>query len=82
MKDINEKLANTATNSANRTFESRLLFIESVFSKKYTEDDIFKSCVEYKLRISYEQYLAEVERCLKQMLNKSENNLVRTVKKL
>ena len=81
-KDIKTKLALTSDNYTNRTFETRLLFIESVFSERYTEEDIFKNCVEYKLRISYEQYEAEVNKCLKQMISLANDDVVRAVKKI
>jgi len=46
---------------AKRTFETRLLFIESIFANKYTKYDIMASCIEHKLDQSFKAYIKELE---------------------
>lgn len=40
-----------------RTFETRLLFIKSIFSGVYSKDQILTSCIQHKLGRSFEQYV-------------------------
>lgn len=44
-----------------RTFETRLVYIKEIFSNKYSQDDILKGCIEYKLNKTYETYLRELK---------------------
>lgn len=66
----------------NRTFETRLLFIKELFTHTYTEEDIFKKCVQYKLKISYEQYEKNLDHCLKMLLVRSQQHPVWMLKKI
>ena len=43
-----------------RTFETRVKFINQLFTSKYTATEIMASCIKYKLGKSYEQYLKDV----------------------
>lgn len=55
----------------NRTFETRLEFIEGVFSHPYTKLEIMASSVQFKLNKTYEQYLEEIEKSLNYLLNRA-----------
>lgn len=69
MKDTN-KFIESATDESQRTFETRLEFIRQIFTNKYSEDDIFKKCVEHKLDRSFELYTQEVNACLNRLYAK------------
>lgn len=43
-----------------RNFETRIKFINQIFTNKYTPTEIMASCIKYKLGKSYEQYLKDV----------------------
>jgi hypothetical protein len=43
-----------------RNFETRIKFINQIFTNKYTPTEIMASCIQYKLGKSYEQYLKDV----------------------
>lgn len=43
-----------------RTFETRVKFINQLFTSRYTTAEIMASCIKYKLGKSYEQYLKDV----------------------
>ena len=43
-----------------RNFETRVKFINQIFTNKYTPTEIMASCIQYKLGKSYEQYLKDV----------------------
>lgn len=45
-----------------RNFETRVKFINQIFTNKYTPTEIMASCIQYKLGKSYEQYLKDVTR--------------------
>lgn len=44
-----------------RTFETRLLFINEMFSDLHDKTEIMTSCIQYKLGKSLEQYLRELK---------------------
>lgn len=47
-----------------RTFETRLQFINAIFSNRYKDYQIMASCINYKLDQSYEVYLKDIHRSL------------------
>lgn len=49
----------------NRTFETRLQFINNVFSNPSTKTEIMESCIQFKLKKNYEQYIEDVNRSLR-----------------
>lgn len=51
-------------NEADRTFETRLNFIKSIFTNKYTPNEIMAHCIEYKLGKSYDNYLKDVKKSM------------------
>jgi hypothetical protein len=47
-----------------RTFETRLQFINSIFSNRFEDYQIMASCIQYKLDQSYEMYLKDIHKSL------------------
>ena len=47
-----------------RTFETRLQFINALFSNRYEDYQIMASCIQYKLDQSYEVYLKDIHKSL------------------
>lgn len=43
-----------------RTFETRVTFINDIFSNKYKPIEIMAHCIEYKLDQSYKIYLKDI----------------------
>lgn len=63
-----------------RTFESRLLFLNSIYSNKYDNITIMAKCVSHKLKRSYIIYLSELEKDMS-ILNENANvKLLRRLK--
>lgn len=44
-----------------RTFETRVTFIRDIFTEKYDPSSILTSCIQYKLRISLENYIDDLK---------------------
>lgn len=53
-------MSNYKINEDERTFETRVKFINNIFSDKYTNSAIMAHCIQYKLGKSYENYIKEV----------------------
>jgi len=64
------ELDDSRTNKEHRTFATRVAFIRSVFMDKQSQEEILKSSITYKLNISYETYLENVENSIKALLNR------------
>jgi hypothetical protein len=47
-----------------RTFETRLQFINEIFSSRFKDYEIMASCINYKLDQSYEVYLKDIHKSL------------------
>ena len=47
-----------------RTFETRLKFLNELFSSRYKDCQIMASCINYKLDQSYEVYLKDIHKSL------------------
>lgn len=47
-----------------RTFETRVKFINAIFTNKYTKDQIMASCITYKLDKSFEAYIKKIHQSL------------------
>jgi predicted GTPase len=43
-----------------RTFETRVSFIQDIFTNKYKPVEIMAHCIQYKLDKSYETYLQDI----------------------
>jgi len=75
-------LEESAKDRSKRTFETRLRFIESVFAHKFSEEEIFKKCIQYKLNISYEQYQADINKCFNILMGKVNEDPLKVIKRL
>ena len=53
-----------------RTFETRLLFLASLFNDLYTRDKIMASCIQHKLKNSYNEYLKDIHKSIIQLYKK------------
>ena len=47
-----------------RTFETRVKFIDEIFSNTYTRDQIMASCIRHKLDKSFEAYIKDIHKSL------------------
>lgn len=47
-----------------RTFETRVQFIDEIFSNTFTENQIMASCINYKLDKSFEAYIKDIHKSL------------------
>ena len=45
-----------------RTFETRVKFINDIFSNKHANTEIMANCIKYKLDKSYEAYIKKVHK--------------------
>jgi hypothetical protein len=52
-----------------RTFETRLKFINELFSETFTADQIMASCINYKLSKSFEAYIKDIHKSLWKLRN-------------
>lgn len=63
----------------NRTFKTRLQFINGVFANPHMKDEILASSIQFKLRKTYESYLSELDACLNKI---AEKESIKTLKNL
>ena len=47
-----------------RTFETRVKFIDEIFSNTFTGNQILASCINYKLDKSFEVYIKDIHKSL------------------
>lgn len=66
-------------NKEQRTFETRLKFINGIFSNKYSRTAIMTSCINFKLRNSLNNYIEEMDKSLNALENA---NLMSVMKKM
>ena len=52
-----------------RTFETRVKFINEIFSDTFTADQIMASCINYKLSKSFEAYVKDIHKRLWRLRN-------------
>lgn len=64
---------------ADRTFESRLLFIAEIFSNKYEDYQIMASCINHKLNESYKAYVKEIHKSLWNLYGKDPITLLKKI---
>lgn len=64
----------------NRTFETRLEFINNIFSQPHSKEEIMASSIQFKLNKTYEQYVEEVERSLNYLLSKDAEKVLNKIK--
>lgn len=62
-----------------RTFESRLKFINEIFSNTYSSDQIMASCIQYKLNKSFEAYIKDIHKSLWKLSGKDPMAILRRI---
>jgi hypothetical protein len=62
-----------------RTFESRLKFIDEIFSNTYNQDQIMASCIQYKLNKSFESYIKDIHKSLWKLSGKDPMAVLRRI---
>lgn len=64
---------------ASRTFETRVKFIDEIFSNTYTRDQIMASCITYKLNKSFEAYIKDIHKSLWKLSGKDPMAVLRRI---
>ena len=64
---------------ASRTFETRVKFIDEIFSNTYTKDQIMASCITYKLNKSFEAYIKDIHKSLWKLSGKDPMAVLRRI---
>ena len=62
-----------------RTFETRVTFIQDIFSNKYKPIEIMAHCIQYKLNKSYDIYLKDI---LKSVWNLNGQDPIKILKRI
>jgi len=62
-----------------RTFETRVKFIDEIFSNLYTRDQIMASCITYKLDKSFEAYIKDIHKSLWKLSGKDPIAILRKI---
>jgi hypothetical protein len=66
---------------ASRTFETRLQFINEIFSNPYDSNQIMASCINHKLNKSYEAYIKDIHKSLWKLSGKDPIAILRRIDK-
>ena len=66
----------------NRTFKTRLLFINEMFSNKFSQEDILGRCIQHKLKWSYELYEEELHKSLWNLCGEDPIEIVKQLDKI
>lgn len=53
-----------------RTFKTRLEYINYIFSHVWTPDEIMRASIEHRLNLSYEKYLEDLDNSIKKLLDR------------
>lgn len=64
-----------------RSFKTRLQYINEIFSNTFDQEEILKSCITYKLKCSYEDYVRSLDRSIKHLKEQSEIRVLKCVSK-
>lgn len=62
-----------------RTFESRLLFLQSLYSNKYSQQEIMANCIKYKLGRTYIFYVEDLEKNIDKLREVDELKLLKKI---
>ena len=62
-----------------RTFETRVKFIDDIFSNLYTRDQIMASCITYKLDKSFDAYIKDIHKSLWKLSGKDPMSILRKI---
>ena len=73
-------MANTQKFDKNsRTFETRVKFIDEIFSETYSRDQIMASCIQHKLNKSFEAYIKDIHKSLWRLSGKDPMAVLRKI---
>lgn len=72
----------TELTAPNRTFESKLLFINEIFSDKYPQEIILQSAIQYKLSRSAQQYDFDVNFGARYLKSKENIQMLKKLNKI
>lgn len=64
-----------------RTFETRVKFIDEIFSNRFTQSQIMASCIQYKLDKSFEVYIKDIHKSLWRLSGKDPMSILRKIDK-
>ena len=64
-----------------RSFKTRLQYINEIFSNTFDQEEILKSCITHKLNCSYEDYVQSLERSIRHLREQSELRVLKCVSK-
>lgn len=64
-----------------RSFKTRLQYINEIFSNTFDQEEILRSCITHKLKCSYEDYVRSLERSIKHLKEQSELRVLKCVSK-
>ena len=62
-----------------RTFETRLKFINELFTETYSRDQIMASCIQYKLDTSFDTYIKDIHKSLWKLGDKDPMAILRKI---
>ena len=62
-----------------RTFETRIKFIDEIFSNTFTKDQIMASCIQHKLDKSIEAYIKDIHKSLWKLSGKDPLAVLRRI---
>jgi hypothetical protein len=62
-----------------RTFETRLKFINELFTETYSRDQIMASCIQYKLDTSFDIYIKDIHKSLWKLGDKDPMAILRKI---
>ena len=72
-------MANQRPPEETRTFETRVKFIDEIFSDTFTADQIMASCIQYKLHKSFEVYIKDIHKSLWKLSGKDPMAVLRRI---
>lgn len=63
-----------------RCFESRLLFIREIFNDLHPKEEIMTSCINFKLKNSLNNYIADLDRSVKALERANTISVLKKIK--
>ena len=67
-------------NNEQRSFESRLLFIRDIFNNPHPKEEIMTSCINFKLKNSLNNYIADLDRSINALENANTMTVLKRMK--
>lgn len=62
-----------------RTFETRVKFINEIFSDTFSKDQIMASCIKHKLNKSFEAYIKDIHKSIWKLSGKDPMAVLRRI---